>query len=182
MRSSLAVSPSSMPAGRDAGPRRHHVGDVVGADLFLEHDVLARLGDGQRRVELLLELGDAAVPQLGGLGQVAVALGAVGLAAQRVQLLLEVADDVDGALLVLPPGGQLGQLLLLVGQLGAQLLQPVLRRVVGFLGQRHLLDLEATHQPLDLVDLDGPGVDLHAQPGRGLVDEVDGLVGQEARR
>ena len=54
-------------------------------------------------------------------------------------------------------------------------------RVVVLLGQRHLLDLEATHQPLDLVDLDGPGVDLHAQPRRGLVDEVDGLVGQEAR-
>ena len=70
------------PAGRDAGPRRHHVGDVVGSDLLLEHDVLARLGDGQRRVELLLELGDAAVPQFGGLGQVAVALGPVGLAAQ----------------------------------------------------------------------------------------------------
>ena len=56
-----------------------------------------------------------------------------------------------------------------------------LRRGVLFLGQRHLLDLEATHQPLDLVDLDGPGVDLHAQPRRGLVDQVDGLVRQEAR-
>ena len=32
------------PAGRNAGPRRHHVGDVVGTDLFLEHHVLARLG------------------------------------------------------------------------------------------------------------------------------------------
>ena len=54
--------------------------------------------------------------------------------------------------------------------------------LVGFLGQRHLLDLEATHQPLDLVDLDGPRVDLHAEPGCGLVDEVDRLVGQEPRR
>ena len=52
--------------------------------------------------------------------------------------------------------------------------------VVLLLGQRHLLDLEATHQALDLVDLDGPGVDLHPQPGRGLVDQVDGLVRQEA--
>ena len=43
---------------------------------------------------------------------------------------------------------------------------------------RDSLDLEAAHQTLDLVDLDGAGVDLHPQPGRGLVDQVDGLVGQ----
>src|SRR5690348_17953301 len=48
------------------------------------------------RVELLLDLGDAPVPQLGGLGEVTVAFGPLGLAAKRVQLLLEFADDVDG--------------------------------------------------------------------------------------
>ncbi len=50
---------------------------------------------------------------------------------------------------------------------------------VRLLRQRHLLDLQPAHRALDRVDLDGPGVDLHAQPGRGLVDEVDGLVRQE---
>ena len=169
------------PAGRNAGPRRHHVRDVVGSDLLLEHDVLARLGLRQRRVELLLHFRDASVAQLGGLGQVAVTLGPVGLATQPVQLFGEVTHDVDGALLVLPAGGELGQLLLVVGQLGPQLLQPILGGVVGLLLQRHLLDLEAPDQPLDLIDLDGPGVDLHAQPRGGLVDKVDGLVGQEAR-
>ena len=34
--------------------------------------------------------------------------------------------------------------------------------------------------PLDLVELGRHRVDLHPQPRRGLVDEVDGLVGQEA--
>ena len=135
----------------------------------------------QRGVEFLLHLGDAPVPQLGGLGQVAVALGALGLPAQRLQLLLEFADDVDRVLLVLPPGGQLGQLFLLVGQLGAQLLQALFGRLVLLLGQRHLFDLEPAHQPLDLVDLDGPRVDLHLQPAGGLVDQVDGLVRQEPR-
>ena len=90
------------PSGRDAGPGRHHVGDVVGTDLLLEHHVLAGLGLRQRGVELLLHLGDAPVAQLGGLGQVAVALGALGLAAQRLELFLELADDVDRVLLVLP--------------------------------------------------------------------------------
>ena len=40
-------------------------------------------------------------------------------------------------------------------------------------------------QPVDLalqhVDLDRPRVDLHPQPGRRLVDQVDRLVGQEPR-
>ncbi len=44
----------------------------------------------QRGVELLLDLGDTPVAQLRGLGQVAVALGPVGLTAQGVQLLLVV--------------------------------------------------------------------------------------------
>ena len=69
-----------------------------------------------------------------------------------------------------------------ISQLGAQLLQPVLAGCVLLLGQRHLFDLEATDQPFDLVDLDGARVDLHPQPGRGLVDQVDGLVRQEPRR
>ena len=175
----MAVSPSSSRPGRDARPRRHHVGDVVGSDLFLEHHVLAGLSLRQRRVEFLFHLGDAAVAQLGGLGQVTVALGALGLPAQRLQLLLELADDVDGVLLVLPAGGQFSELLFLVGQLGAQLLQPLLGRLVLFFGQRHLFDLEPTDQPFDLVDFDGPRVDLHPQPAGGLVDQVDGLVRQE---
>ncbi|GLE51006.1 hypothetical protein ATCCBAA256_05930 [Mycobacterium montefiorense] len=134
----------------------------------------------KRAVELLLHFGYPPVAQLGRLGQVAVALGALGLSAQRVQLFFEFTDRVDGVLLVLPPGGQLGQLLLLVRQFGAQLFQPFLGCLVLFFGQRHLFDLEPAHQPLDLVDLDGPGVDLHFQPASGLVDQVDGLVRQEA--
>ncbi len=97
-----------------------------------------------------------------------------------VEFLLQVTHDVDGVLLVLPSGGELGELLAQVGQFGAQLLETLLRGRVLLLGQRHLLDLEAAHQPLDLVDLDGPGVDLHPQPRPGLVDQVDRLVRQEA--
>ncbi len=53
------------------------------------------------------------------------------------------------------------------------------RRVVGLLRERDLLDLDLTDAPLDDVDLGRHRVDLDAEPRRGLVDEVDGLVGKE---
>ena len=37
--SSFSVSPCSSRPGRDAGPRRDHLGDVVGADPLLDHQV-----------------------------------------------------------------------------------------------------------------------------------------------
>ena len=52
--------------------------------------------------------------------------------------------------------------------------------VVLLLAQRLALDLELDAPALELVELDGHRVDLHPQPAGGLVDEVDGLVGQEA--
>ena len=58
--------------------------------------------------------------------------------------------------------------------------EPLLRRGVGFLLQGDLLDLELQDAALDDVDLGGQRVDLDAQLAGGLVDEVDGLVGQEA--
>ena len=165
--------------GGDAGPRRHDVRDVVGADLLLEHHRGRRAGVG--RGELLLQGGDAPVAQLRGPAQVTVALGALGLPAQGLELLLERARRVDRVLLALPAGGQRVELLAALGELGPQGGEALRGRGVGLLGQRHLLDLEAAHGALDLVDLHRPRVDLHAQPRAGLVDEVDGLVGQEAR-
>src|SRR6266581_1512517 len=46
--------------------------------------------------------------------------------------------------------------------------------------QRHLLHLHPVQAALPLVDLHRAGVDLHAEPGGGLVHQVDGLVRQEA--
>ena len=116
------------PAGGDAGPRLDDVGDVVGADLLLEHRLpglgATAVGLGER----LLQLRQPAVAQLGGPAEVAVALGALGLAAQRLQLLLDPLDPLDGALVLLPAGGQLGQLLAPVGQLVAQRGQPLAAR------------------------------------------------------
>jgi hypothetical protein len=51
---------------------------------------------------------------------------------------------------------------------------------VLLLAQRLALDLELHDAAVDLVDLRRHRVDLHPQPRRGLVDEIDRLVGQEA--
>ena len=67
-----------------------------------------------------------------------------------------------------------------VGQLALQRLEPCPRRVVLLLAQRLALDLQLDAPALQLVQLDGHGVHLHAQPAGRLVHEVDGLVGQEA--
>ena len=72
------------------------------------------------------------------------------------------------------------RLFLEIGELLLQLLQAVLGGAVGLLLQRLALDLELDDAPVELVEMLGLGVDLHAQPRRRLVDEVDGLVGQEA--
>ncbi len=130
--------------------------------------------------ELLLQRGDLAVQQARRGLEVAVALGPLGLAAQLVDSLLELTDPVEAGLLALPARVEGVQLLGEVGQLAAQPRQPLLGRVVGLSGERHLLHLEPVDGALQLVDLDRARVDLHAQPRRGLVDQVDRLVGQEA--
>ena len=53
--------------------------------------------------------------------------------------LLQRADPVEAGLLLLPPRRERGQLLLPVGELAAQPLEPLDRRRVGLLSQRHLL-------------------------------------------
>lgn len=166
----------------DAGPGADHVGDVVRADLLLDHRALGGLLLGLGGfLQVPLQGRDLAVEELGGGVEVAVALGPLGLAAQLVEPLLQLTDAVEGLLLLLPAGGETAQLLLLVGEVAAQLLQALLGGRVGLLVERQLLHAQPVDDPLQLVDLDGRGVDLHPQPGRGLVDEVDGLVGQEAR-
>jgi hypothetical protein len=131
--------------------------------------------------ELALRRRDLGVLQPRRRLQVAVALRALDGGLQVVEPLLELADPVEAGLLLLPPGGQALQLLLPVGEVAAQALEPLAAGVVVLLVQRELLHPHPVDGALQLVDLDRLAVDLHPQPRRRLVDEVDGLVGQEAR-
>src|SRR6266850_870905 len=90
------------------------------------------------------------------------------------------ADLLDRGLLLLPTCAETAALLLDVCELALELLETLLAGGVGLLLERFALDLEPADGALDLVELRGHRVDLHPQLGRRLVDEVDGLVGQEA--
>ena len=57
--------------------------------------------------------------------------------------------------------------------------EPLGRGLVGLLLQRHPLDLELAQPAGHHVELGRHRVDLDAQPAGRLVDQVDGLVGQE---
>ena len=99
---------------------------------------------------------------------------------ELIELFLQRSDGVDRLLLPLPVLRISCTWRVEIGELGDQRVEPLLRRGVGLLVERDLLDLELQDPPLDDVDLGGQRVDLDAQLAGGLVDEVDGLVGQEA--
>ena len=130
--------------------------------------------------ELLLEIGDRAIGEFARFRVVALALRLGERVAGGVEVFLELLRDADLVLLGAPARGQRVGLLLKVGEFGLELLQAVLRGGVGFLFQRLLLDLELHDAAVEFVQVLGLGVDLHALPRPGLVDQVDRLVRQEA--
>jgi hypothetical protein len=129
---------------------------------------------------LLFELRDAAVLQLAGLGEVTAPLRLLELEPGRVELFLDLGLARDLLFLGLPPLGQLARLLLEIGELLLDAPEALLRRLVAFLLQRLALDLQLDEPPVEVFDLLGLGFDLHPDPARRLVHQVDGLVGQEA--
>ena len=150
--------------------RGNHLCNVVLVDLFLDH----RLGDRLATVELAFEVGELAVPDLGRAVEVARALGALELHPQLVDPLRDLLDALEHFALRRPARGELVPALLRLCERSLDRLA----HIVGLLAHRCQLDLELTHSALRLVELERRGVDLHAKARRGLVDEVDRLVGQ----
>ena len=112
--------------------------------------------------------------------QVGFALGPFGLRLGLLQALLGLADALDRVLLLLPLGLHLLRALIQLGQLGLDRGATLLGRVVLLLSQRGELDLQLHDAAVEFVDLGGQRVDLDADLGGRLVDQVDRLVGQEA--
>ena len=59
-------------------------------------------------------------------------------------------------------------------------LQAVLRAWIALLLERLLLDLQPHDLAVHQIELFRLGIDLHLQPRRGLIHQIDGFVGQEA--
>ena len=134
-------------------------------------------------IELALERRDLGVQQPRRLLEVALALRALGLHARGVELGLQVADAVERRALALPPRLQLAEAAPAPSpSVSRSVGEALLRCVVLLLLERELLELEPVDVAAQLVDLERRRVDLHAQPRRGLVDQVDRLVGQLAAR
>ena len=169
----------------DARPGRDDLGDVALRHLFLQQAVTAALQLGERRARLFrgrFGRGDFAVEDFRGAPEVALALGLLGFRAQGVDLFLGVAGLGDDFLLALPLGDHGLDLLLGVGKVAGDLLQSLARVFVLLLGEGLALHLQLHGRAVELVDFTGHGVQLDLQAGSGLVNEVDGLVGQESVR
>ena len=165
----------------DTGPAADHLGDVLLVDLLLDQGRPALLlGELHRLVlELILQLHERAVLQLGRLVQIVFPLGPVDLDLRLLDLLAKRPQCLHGTLFLLPLrlhrvglGPQIGQLLL-------ELLEAPLGRIVRFFFQGLALDFQLHDPPQRFVQLRGHGVDLGPQLGRRFVHQIDRLVGQE---
>ena len=160
---------------------RHDLGDLLGADLRAQQRVLVLLAArGFGLLELRLQLRHAPVLQLGDLLPIALALGRLHFDLEPLDLFLDVLRALHLGLLGLPDLLQVGVLALEPGDLFLDQGQALARGFVLFLLHRLALDLQLDHPALELVHLLRLGVDLHLDARGGLVDQVDGLVRQEA--
>ncbi len=166
----------------NAGPLGDHVGDVVRADLFLEH-ARAALNTLQLRgfvLHLGVQAGKHAVLNLGRPPPIGVALGLLKLHMQALDLLLEPPHRLDLLLFGLPNRAQPLDFCPEIGQLALGVVEPLLGGLVGLFEQRGLVDLKLVDLALQIVDLLRHAVHLDLQPGGGFVHEIDRLVRKEA--
>ena len=175
MLSSFRARPPSS-AQRNTRPAADDAGDVLVGHFLAQHGAFGR---HLRRRELLFEIRDAAILEFTGPREVAGPLRLLKLEARLVALFLELGLGRDFFFLGLPALGQLRGLLLKVGKLLLEFLQPVLRRAVLLLLQRLALDLELDDPAIEILDF--LGLDSASMRIRlAASSEVDRLVGKEA--
>ena len=168
----------------DPRPAADDLRDILFADLFFQKAAVLRLGrdDGLFVLEFLLELRQLAVLEFRHAVEVVGALSGLHLAVHAVNLFLDGADAQDGILLSLPLRSELRLLFLEFFFLLRDLLELLLGGFIRLLLQGLLLDLELHDLAADLIERLRHGFDFRAQLCGRLIDEVDGLIRQEAVR
>ena len=162
---------------RDAGPARDHARDVGRLHRLVEEPLVVR---AIKRTELPLQVRNNPVGKFACPREIAIPLRDLERAPGAIELLLDPLPARETLLLGEPDRGLVGRALFQCRELLAERLEPVARALVRLLLERLPLDLELDDAPVELVQLLGLGIDLHPEPARRLVDQVDRLVGQEA--
>ena len=130
-------------------------------------------------LQALLEVRDLAVAQLGGALVVELALGALELAAGLVEALAQLAVALGLLLLALPLGAHAGRLLAQVGELALDLVLARRSAVSSLPTATISISSCLIRRSTSSISV-GTEESSIATRRRGLVDEVDRLVGQEA--
>ena len=167
-----------------ARPARHDRRDMIGRHRLFHRGAALAVGAalGFDRGEFLLEPGDDAIAELAGALIFALALRLFELATRLVEIFLEFLGAVELVLLALPFGGERGRSLLEIGELlveaNSRSFEP---GSLSFFSASCSIFRRTISRSTESSS-SGFEFDLHAQARRGLVDEVDRLVGQEAVR
>src|SRR5205085_30533 len=156
--------------------------DVLLVNLFLEEDAVSlKLGQLLALLgELAFEFGNPPVLKFGGARQVAGVARLLQLQAQLLKLILGLAHPLDLFLLGLPLGLHPRRALAKVCDALLDFMKARLRAFVLLALQSLPLDFELQDFALQHVYLLRQRVNLDAQARRGLVYQVNRLVGQEA--
>ena len=132
------------------------------------------------RRDLFLEIRYEAVAKLARTRQVALALRLLEFVAQPLEFFLEFLRRAKLLFFGLPPCRHRLRFFLELGDRLFETPETVFRSRVGFLLQSFALDHQLHQIAVDRIELFGLGIDLHAETRRGLIDKIDGLVGQKA--
>ena len=167
----------------NARPARDDFRDVFFVDFFLQHAVgcfavaVRQFGE---LAEFGFGVGDFAVLEFGGALEVALARVLFGFEAELFEASLEFGYLADCPALLLPACAQTLGLLADFGEFFLDSFEALLRGGIFLTLQGGLLDLEVGGLTFQVVDFGGHGADLVGERGGGFVDQVDGLVGEEA--
>ena len=164
---------------------RHDLGNFFGTDFGTQQFVLGGFGIGGialalGRLQLGFQLRQLAVLQLGQFVELTLALQLGHLQAQLFDFFADMSRTLQRRFLGAPDFIEVGVFLTQRVDLFLDQRQALLRSFVLFLLDGFALDLELDQTTVELVHLLRLGVDFHLDLGGGFVDQVDGLVRQEA--
>ena len=164
----------------DARPLCDDAGYLLLCDGIVHHAAgLALLAELFGLLELLFERGQVGIFEPCRRLILVAKLRVLDIGIHLLDLALELFDLVYAALFGLPAGFLFVKLILEVCKLLGELCETILRQLIGLLFKRRLLDLELHDLAAHVVKLGGHGVYLRADERTCLIDEVDGLIGQE---